>query len=305
MKQNSLTKDKTKELLFYLSFMGIAVLQFVVFYVIVNANSFALAFTEYSSDEFGNQISSFVGFKNFKTIYTELFTLEMFELMWKNSFLFYAVSLLGGTVFSLAFSYYIYKQCIFANFFKIMLYLPHIVTTMVIAIIYREFSNRVLPDFLGELFNVQLRAYTAKPLPYILIFNFLMAFGSNMLVYTGTMAGISDSIVEAAQIDGANALQEFFHVIMPAIYPTFSLFIVTGMLAVFNGQGGLFNFMSWEADMKYQTFGYYLYVQIFKAGIDVSKYPPLAALGLSLTSFALPIIFTFRWFVKKVGPSVD
>ncbi len=305
MKQATLAKDKMKELLFYLSFMGIAVVQFIVFYVIVNANSFALAFTEYSTDSFGNQIKSFVGFKNFRTIYKELFTLEMYSLMWENSFLFYVIGLLGGTVFSLAFSYYIYKQCIFANFFKIMLYLPQVVTTMVIAIIYREFSNRVLPEFLGGIFNKEVASYMSKPLSYIIVFNFLMSFGSHMLVYTGTMAGISEAVVEAAQIDGANALQEFFHVIMPSIYPTFSLFIVTGMLAIFNGQAGLFNFMSWEADLKYQTFGYYLYVQVFKSGIDVSKYPPLAAMGLALTSFAIPIIFGFRYLVNKLGPSLD
>ena len=305
MKQGTLSKDKLKELLFYLSFMGIAVAQFVVFYIIVNANSFALAFTKYSTDEYGNQISSFVGFENFKNIYREIFTLEMYSQMWKNSFLFYAIGLVGGTVFSLAFSYYIYKQHKFSVFFKIMLYLPHIVTTMVIAIIYREFSNRVLPEFIGDIFNTQVGAYTKNPFPYIIVFNFLMSFGSNMLVYTGTMAGISDSVVEAAQIDGANAIREFFHVIMPAIYPTFALFIVTGMLVIFNGQAGLFNFMSWEADLKYQTFGYYLYVQIFKSGIDVSKYPPLAAMGLALTSFALPIIFAFRYLINKIGPSVD
>jgi ABC-type glycerol-3-phosphate transport system permease component len=116
------------------------------------------------------------------------------------------------------------------------------------------------------------------------------------------MVGISDGIIEAAQIDGANSLQEFFYVIMPSIFNTFALFIITGMITIFNGQAGLFNFYGMEAPIRMYTFGYYLFEATSSAGTQYQLFPPIAALGLALTSFAIPIIFTCRHLLSKYGP---
>jgi hypothetical protein len=92
---------------------------------------------------------------------------------------------------------------------------------------------------------------------------------------------------------------------MPTIFSTFALFVVTGMLVIFNGQGGLFNFYGLEAPEKLQTFGYYMFVKVKNAGVNYAKYPSLASLGLVLTFIAIPIVFTGRYFINKYGPSED
>ena len=129
-----------------------------------------------------------------------------------------------------------------------------------------------------------------------------------MLIYTGTMAGISDSVIEAAEIDGTNAVQEFFYIVVPSIFPTFSLFIITGMLTIFNGQAGLFSFYGLSGlttRAEFTTFGYYMYVKVQQSVNDYTQYPYLASLGLALSFIAIPLIFTARWLLNKFGPTAD
>ena len=302
----SLQTAKAKKLWFYISLIAFPVIQFIIFYIIVNANSFALAFREYEVIDGVLQYKS-VGFTKLGEMYNKIFTDDLYITYLTNSLMFYGISILGGTVFSLSFSYYIYKQGFLGNFFKIMLYLPHILSGMVLTIMYKYMCEYGLPK-VGELIGVEIPGFRETyewTLTLILFYNLIMSFGSNMLIYTGTMAGISDSIIEAAEIDGANMWQEFIHVIMPSIFSTFALFIVTGMIQIFNGQGNLFNFYGLDAPEQFQTFGYYIYVQVKHAGVDYVKYPDISALGLCLTSFAIPIIFTGRYLLNKFGPSED
>lgn len=300
----SLQQGKRGKLWFYISIMAFPVAQFIVFWVIVNANSLLLSFKDYTINSDGVMVESFVGFDNLRQIFIDIFTLDKFIYCIKNSLLFYGVSIIGGTVFSLAFSYYIYKKGLMGGFFKVMLYMPHILSTMVIALMYRYFCEYGFPEMMEIFFNADIKGFGQNELAFIIVFNLLMSFGGNMLIYTGTMASISDSIIEAAQIDGVNTVQEFFHIIMPSIFSTFSLFIVTGMVTIFNGQANLFNFygMDFDKARKLSTFGYYIYVHVKEAGLKYQHYPELASLGLALTFMAIPLIFTCRFLLNKFGP---
>lgn len=295
---------KYAKLFFYLSIMTLPVIQFIVFYICVNMNSFLLAFKEYSFVN-GQMLEKFVGFDNLREIFVGIFTEQVYLNCIKNSFMFYGISILGGVVCSLGFSYYIYKKGLFSGFFKVMLYMPNIVSVMVICMMYKFFCNQGFPELILNVFGKEITPFASdldSQLKYIIFFNFLMSFGANMLVYTGTMSGISDSLIEAAQIDGVNTFQEFFHIILPSIYQTVALFIATGMIAIFNGQANLYNFFGLEASSEHYTFGYYIYMKVTYAGVNYIKFPPLSALGLTLTAFAVPLIFSVRYLLLKFGP---
>lgn len=61
------------------------------------------------------------------------------------------------------------------------------------------------------------RSFSATML-MIYLYNILMGFGTNVLLLSSAMSSVSDSIVEAAQLDGANNLQLFWHVVFPQIW---------------------------------------------------------------------------------------
>lgn len=305
--RKNIKQAQRNKLIFYLSIMAIPVIQFVVFYICVNMNSFLLAFKEYNFTN-GQIVEKFVGFVNLRETFAGLFTEELYLNCIKNSFMFYGISVLSGVVCSLAFSYYIYKKGLFGSFFKVMLYMPNIVSVMVICMMYKFFCNQGFPELVLNVFGKEITPFATdldSQLKYIIFFNFLMSFGANMLVYTGTMSGISESLIEAAQIDGVNNFQEFFHIILPSIYQTFALFIATGMLTIFNGQANLYNFFGLEAASQHYTFGYYIYMKVTDAGVNYMKYPPLASLGLVLTAFAIPLIFSARYLLLRFGPKEE
>ncbi len=307
MKQKHKKLDRSL-LFFYISLIILPIVQFIIFYVIVNANSLLLSFREYHYDADGSLISGFVGLENIFNIYKQLFTDAQHLIMLKNSFFYYLISITFGAGVSLFFSYYIYKKRFLAGFFKTILYLPHIVSTMVITIMYKYFCEYGLPSIVETLTNVKIGGFSVsmeREFGYLVFLISYLACGSNMLIYTNTMGSISDSVIEAAEIDGVNSIQEFWCIVMPSIFPTFSLFIVTGLLTIFTGQGGLFNIYGLEAPAEFHSYGYYMYIRVKASVGDYTKYPYLAAFGLALTFIALPLIFGLRWLLEKYGPKAD
>ena len=306
--KSSLKQSNRAKLICYLSIITIPVLQFIVFYICVNANSFALAFRDYFYDEQHVLVSKFVWFDNFKQVITDLVSLEMFAYAIKNSFMFYGINLLSGAGVAVFFSYYIYKKRFLGAFFKVMLYMPSIVSGMVITVMYKYFAEKALPAICMNVFNLEVPGFGQNletQMVYICIYNFLIGFGANVLIYSGTMAGISDSVIEAGQVDGVSIPQEFIYIVMPTIFSTYVLFIITGMVVIFTGQGNLFNFYGTTAPMEIQTLGYYMYISVQQAGVSYIHYPYLAAYGLVLTFVAVPLIFTARYLFNKYGPSEE
>lgn len=295
------------KLIFYIIIMIFPVVQFTIFYLIVNFNSLLLSFKKYENVA-GNYVETFVGFRNIFGTYSKMFTEQQFLVYLKNSVLFYGISVISGTVFSLAFSYYIYKKGYLGGFFKVMLFLPNIVSGMVIAIMFKYFAEKGLPTMVNSLFGVTVPGFGENydiMFKYVIFYNFYLGLSANMLVYTGTMSSISDSVIEAAQIDGVNSFQEFFHIIVPSIFNTVALFIITGTLTIFTGQAGLFSLFGLFAPQEFGTYGYYLYVQVKHAGINYPLLPPLASFGLCLTFIAIPVVFSLRYLLNKYGPSAD
>ena len=125
------------------------------------------------------------------------------------------------------------------------------------------------------------------------------------MMYVGAMNNISESILEYAKIDGVNAWQEFVHIVMPMIYPTFTTFFVVGLAGVFTNQMRLFDFYGNTAELYLQTVGYHLYAGVQRAGADLTAYPYYAAMGLFFTSISVPTLLILRWAMQKYGPRVD
>ena len=114
------------------------------------------------------------------------------------------------------------------------------------------------------------------------------------------MTGISDSIIEAASLDGVTPVQEFIYIIFPMIFPTFSTFLITSFAVLFTNQMGLFDLYGVEANYSVYTVGYYLYKSIKTAA--VGDYPYLAAFGILLTLVAVPLCLFTKWLLNKLGP---
>jgi len=295
--------EKTKRLVFYILLMAYPVVQFLIFYIVVNANSLLLAFESY--DRSANRYL-FVGWANFENFATLFQSDSTFRDSLKNSALVWLIGL-ASIPLNLVFSFYIYKKKPVSGFFKVMLFLPSIVPSIALVVIYLFFVERAVPSLLGSLTGNShiegLLTNSSTLFGTLVFFNIAFGFGSGMLLFLGAMNQVSPEVIEAAHLDGATGLRELVSIILPNIYGTISSFLVLGVAGIFAEQYCLYSFFGNAADPRYITVGYYLFTQT--ASASLAEYPKIAAIGLALTLIAAPLTFLAKGLLQRVDPLED
>ena len=297
-----------KSMWFYVGFMALPVLQFFIFYICVNFNSFLLAFRNIVLDgETKRYVYSWT-IKNFLNWFSDVNEFQLLMQTLKISLKSYVIMLLIGTPLGLFFAYYIFKKLPGSMFFRFMLFMPSIIASIVLVTIFRYFTDYVVPLALKTM-NITLEStlLSGKTTRYatVMFYNLFVSFGTSVLLYSNKMANISPEIVEAAELDGVNAFQEFFHIVMPQTFSILSVFLVTGIAAIFTNEINNFSFFNYNWKPDTATLGFLMYYRTQKAKSDISQYPPLAALGLMMSAIAIPCTFLVRWLLNKFGPSED
>lgn len=301
VKKKKRISKRTKQLIFYICLIILPLIQFCIFYIYVNFSSIMMAFQEFDPD---TNRYVFAGFKNFQQIYLDWSNMPILKTALKNSLILYVITLLCMAVSTL-FSYYIYKKRTLSVLFKIVLFLPNIVSGLILALIFMYFTERAVPDFVSSFGKTISGLLSSSETSFvtIIIFNIFMSFGTQTLLISGAMDGVSDSITDAAQIDGCTPVQEFTRIIVPMIWPTITTFLVVGVAGVFTNQMSLYAFYGENAEYANMTIGYYLYRETLFAGVD--RYPYLAALGLVLTVIVVPVTYLMKWATNKFGPKTN
>ena len=299
-KSNKKNTRKRQRRIFYITIVALPILQFLVFYVGVNINSIILAFQEY---DLTTGQYSFAGFNNFSKFFGDLTSVTHLKASIRNSFIVYFSGLILGTLPALMFSFYIYKKSKFSNFFKMMLFLPQILSSLALVLMFKFFAERALPEIWLLLFNQSVNINIDFGL--VLMYSIFSGFGTAILLYSSSMSGISQSMVEAAQIDGITPFKEFTHITLPQIYPMLVTFVVVGLAGIFVNQMNLFDFFGVDADYEMYNFGYYLYRTMKHHNTTIADYPYIAAIGLVLTAVTLPLTLIVKKFLEYIGPSTE
>lgn len=303
---------KRKRNLFFACIVTLPVLQFCICYIYVNINSFILAFQRYgwATDGLGFDIS-FAGFDNFKEAIGLM--LDRSHYLLNSLQLFFWTTIIGYTL-ALLFSYYIYKKYPMGELFRVVLFIPKIVSGVVFCLLFECITSEVYQYVAETFFHVEapraLLDNADTRLPALLFYSVWVSFGVNVLMFSGAMSGIDESIVESAQLDGTNAVQEFLHITVPMIWPTFVSFLTINFTGLLTDQMHLHTFFGTSADESVSTFGYYLYVnsasgELISLGGKTPVFSVQAAMGLVMTAIMLPLTLGLRKALRKFGPSVD
>lgn len=289
-------KKFNRQLGFYILMLIFPLTQFAVFYVGVNLNSFLLAFQNYNT-----ATSSFewVGMANFQRLWMEFTEFSTLRDALGNSLLVWFFTSFMGTVIAVFFSYYIYKRFSCHGFFKIVLFIPSILPAIILVMIFKTFVNEALPA-LGGLLGMEIPALmtmdASTKFPMAMFFTVWAGFGTQVLLYTGTMEQISPSVIEAGQLDGASPFREFWSIVLPEVMPAINTFLVVGIAQIFVSQANLWSFFNWELFPKDGTLGYYMFLLVNKAEYGYSEYGYASALGLCCTVIAIPL----TWIVRRI-----
>jgi multiple sugar transport system permease protein len=124
------------------------------------------------------------------------------------------------------------------EFFKAIYFAPMVTSTVAAAMVWLWLYN---PQF--GLFNVILKSFgfPAQPwlmsshqaLPSIIIFSIWKSLGYNLIIYIAGLQAIPDVYYEAARIDGAGSLQQFFKITLPLLTPTTTFILIYNSILSF------------------------------------------------------------------------
>ena len=214
-------------------FVAPAVLVIGGFFFVPVAAAFLLSFTDfdiYALASFDN--TRFIGLENYAALLGD-------SIFWKalvNTFYFAVV---GGPLtiaISLAAAILLQARLVrFKGLFRTIYFAPVVTTLVAVAVVWRYLYH---PRF--GLLNYGLGWFGIGPIdwlgdprwamPAIILLAVWKNFGYNMVVFVAGLQSIPEELYEAAELDGANAVQRFRHVTLPMLGPTFLFVTVITMI---------------------------------------------------------------------------
>ncbi|MDK2946364.1 MAG: multiple sugar transport system permease protein [Geotoga sp.] len=216
-----------------IGFIGPSIILLIIFMLIPILVSLFISFTDFNVYSIYNwKNARFVGFQN----YLELLKDPLFWKALLNTLYALVVAMPLTIVISLILAVLINRErTYFKSFFKVSFYLPSITNTVAIAIVWSWMLNKdygLINWFLG-LFGINGPNWIGDPKWSMLAVIMLVvwkAVGYDIIILLAGLQNIPDYLYEAAEIDGATRLQQFFYITIPSLKPT--IFFLTVMTII-------------------------------------------------------------------------
>lgn len=168
---------------------------------------------------------TFVGLDNFKMLFSD----EKFIRAFQNTVFLIVIVTIFTMFMAIVFASILTREKFKGqNFFRIIFYIPNILSIAVIASIFAAIygmDQGLLNGFL-KIFNPATytnipflgdRKYVVYSIAFAMIWQ---AIGYYMVMYMSTMSQIPEQLYEAAKLDGASRVKQFFDITLPLSWQT-------------------------------------------------------------------------------------
>lgn len=208
-----------------------AAILFFIFMIVPTFNVFRMSLYEkgaYSPEE------TFVGFANFEALLRD----ERFIQSMQNMILLVVVVTIITFGFALVFASILSREKLKGqNFFRIVFYIPNILSVVVISGIFSAIykpENGMLNSIIGLFYEMKdpiLWKGESLVMVSLIIAMIWQAIGYYMVMYMASMSSVPESLYESASLDGAGRLKQFFQITLPLIWTnirtTLTFFIIS------------------------------------------------------------------------------
>lgn len=227
MKGNSL---KIKNNLPYVLMILPAVVLFLTFFIIPLI--FTGRYSFYSWTNFSPNIS-FIGLENYKRIFAD----GTISIGIKNSLIYAFSTVILQSFIALPVAVLLNKKFRGRNIFRAIFFCPAVLSTLVVGYLWQYllsasdygFVNQILVNLGFEKVNFLGNAHIA--LGAVIFTQVWQWFGWSMVIYLGNLQSISDDLYEAASMDGAGTLKQFWHITLPGLAPAIKINLINGTIA--------------------------------------------------------------------------
>lgn len=141
---------------------------------------------------------------------------------------------------SLTLAVLINKATYFKSFFKVIYFMPFISSFVAVAVLWRVLFHPTSGPINKFLMSIGINhppAWLADPsfsLISVMIIMVWAGIGFEMIIFMAGLQNIPSDLYEAADIDGASKIRQFFTVTIPMLSPTTFFLLITGIVCSFN-----------------------------------------------------------------------
>lgn len=177
---------------------------------------------------------SFVGLDNYLTMFND-------PKMWSsliNTFSYVIVIVPGTIIISLILAALLNTKIKGRGFFRVIYFIPAITMGAAVAMIWKWMYNSdhgIINAILNALGfdSVNFLTNPNTALLSICLVSIWINVGYNMIILLAGIQGISKTYYEAASIDGASPVKQFFGITLPLVTPTLFFVIITNLIGTF------------------------------------------------------------------------
>ena len=284
-----------------LYWMILPVLIYVFIFSYIPMFGLIMSFQDYSLTK-GIWGSKWVGLKNFKDFFGGMY----FGRTLGNTLILSGLDLLICFPAPILFALMLNEvgNMRFKRTIQTVSYMPHFISMVVVAGLIKEFCSSTGPlAQMAQLWGGEARNYLSDPANFRGIFTMSSVWqtiGFNSIVFLAALAGVDMQQYEAAKIDGANRLQQMWHVTLPGIAPTIIIMLILRCGSIMNVNFEkvllLYSPSTYETADVISTY-------VYRVGIIKQKIGYSTAVGLFNSVASLILVLSSNWLSNKLTDS--
>lgn len=231
---SKMTKTERGRIMRFFAYISPWLIGFTAFTIIPLGMSLVYSFTDVKMSTANSQPLHFVWFDN----YVRLFTADAdFQRAILNTLVYSVVKVALLVVLSVLVALLVDRKIIGRKVFRVMIYLPAVIPIVSVALLWKLI-------FTGGEFNVVnyfLSYLGIEPVNFfgdgvsamgtIIFIGIWSGLGPTMLIVLAAIQNVPQDQLEAAQLDGANAIQRLWHIIVPSISRTLVFVALTSFIS--------------------------------------------------------------------------
>ncbi len=263
-----------------------------------------VAFKQYNAVD-GIWGSPFVGFKNFKFLFTtnDAWIITRNTLGYNLSFIF------TGTVFAVIVAILLneLRSATSRKFYQTITLIPYMLSMVVVSYLVMAFlstENGFVNNTVFAALGIESVSWYSTPdsWPAILIFvNLWKNFGYSCIIYYATLVGISREYYEAAVIDGASRWQQVINISLPGLKSSIITLTLLSIGRIFYSNFGLFYQVPMNSGMLLDVTNT-IDTYVYRGLMQNNNIGMASAAGFYQSLVGFLFVITANWAVNKISP---
>jgi len=242
-------------------FLVPAIVLLAVFFFIPFFRTLGLSVTDYSN---GLYSPEFCGLKNYLNVLKD----PVFLKVLGNTFLFLILVVPFLTIFPLFVAILINQKLRGINIYKVLIYLPVVVSIVVCAIAFKWlYAQDGILNYFLSLIGVSPVGWltdTRFALISVAIVTAWKGVGYYMIIYLAALMSVPKELYEACEIDGANSFQKHMTVSIPHLMPVIALVSTISAISAMKVFAEIYVMTKGGPLNSSKTIVYYIYERAFE-----------------------------------------